>query len=65
MDGRGRYKIISELIKVSDGIAQPVGGRGCYNLVSELKFSTPSLDAPRKLSWSEMSQRIYFKVAKF
>jgi hypothetical protein len=28
----------------------PVGCWGCYNMVSELQFSTLSLDGPRKLN---------------
>jgi hypothetical protein len=38
-------------IKAFSGVAWPdLGGQGCYNMVSELQFSTLSMDGPRKLS---------------
>jgi hypothetical protein len=42
-----------------------LGGRGRYNMVSKLQFSTLSLDGAKKLSGSEISQGIDFKVTKF
>jgi hypothetical protein len=42
-----------------------LGGRGRYNMVSELQFSTLSLDGPNKLSGSDILQRIYLEVVKF
>jgi hypothetical protein len=41
----------AERTKEFSGVAWPdMDGRGCYKLVSELQFSTLSLDGPNKLS---------------
>jgi hypothetical protein len=41
----------AERTKEFSGVAWPdMGGRGRYNMVSELQFSTLSLDGPSKLS---------------
>jgi hypothetical protein len=41
---------VKQGIKTFYGVAWPgLGGRGCYNMVSELQFSTLSLDGLRKL----------------
>jgi hypothetical protein len=38
-------------MKAFSGVAWPdMGGRGCYNMVSELQLSTLSLDGLNKLS---------------
>jgi hypothetical protein len=42
---------VEQRMKAFSGVAWPdLGGRGCYNMVSELQFSTLSLDGPSKLS---------------
>jgi hypothetical protein len=44
------YNMLSRETKVFSGVAWPdMGGRGCYNIVSELQFSTLILDGPGKL----------------
>jgi hypothetical protein len=41
----------AERMKEFSHVSWPdLGGRGCYNMVSELQFSTLSLDGPSKLS---------------
>jgi hypothetical protein len=46
------------LERVFDGVAWPdLGGWGCYNLVSELQFSTLSLDGPCKWKLKQTFQR--------
>jgi hypothetical protein len=41
---------VEQRMKVFSGVAWPgLGGRGCYNMVSDLQFSTLSLDRPSKL----------------
>jgi hypothetical protein len=51
---------------VFSGVAWPsLGGRGYYNMVSELQFSKMILDEPINLTRRVISQRIDFEVAKF
>jgi hypothetical protein len=43
-------KYVEQRTKTIFGVAWPnMGGRGCYNMVSELHFSTLSLDGLSKL----------------
>jgi hypothetical protein len=42
---------VEQRIKPYSGVAWPgLVGQGCYNMVSELHFSTLSLDGPSNLS---------------
>jgi hypothetical protein len=42
---------VEQRMKEFSGVAWPdLGGRGCYNMVLELQFSTLSLDGSSKLS---------------
>jgi hypothetical protein len=44
----------------------PTGGWGCYNMVSELQFSTLSLDGPSKMNVEDKFHReLISEVAKF
>jgi hypothetical protein len=42
---------VEQIIKVFSRVAWPaLGGRGCYNIISELQFSTLRIDGSSNLS---------------